>query len=89
MLYLKVLCAACVVVLSGGIACAQSYPTKPVHIIVPFAPGGITDIVARALAQRLTEEWGQQFIVENKPGGTGQVGAETVAKAPPTATRSW
>ena len=83
MLYLKVLCAVCVVVLSGGIACAQSYPTKPVHIIVPFAPGGITDIVARALAQRLTEGWSQQFIVENKPGGTGQVGAETVAKAPP------
>src|SRR5947209_6102678 len=83
MLYLKVLCALCVIVLSGGVACAQSYPTKPVHIIVPFAPGGITDIVARALAQRLTQEWGQQLIVENKPGGTGQVGAETVAKAPP------
>jgi tripartite-type tricarboxylate transporter receptor subunit TctC len=80
---LKVLWALCVTVLAGGTACAQSYPTKPVHIVVPFAPGGITDIVARALAQRLTEDWGQQFVVENKPGGTGQVGAEAVAKASP------
>jgi tripartite-type tricarboxylate transporter receptor subunit TctC len=80
---LKVLWAVCVGVLAGGTASAQSYPTKPVHILVPFAPGGITDIVARALAQRLSEDWGQQFVVENKPGGTGQVGAEAVAKASP------
>ena len=82
-LFLKVACAFCAAVLSVGSAWAQSYPTKPVHIIVPFAPGGITDIVARALAQRLSEDWGQQVVVENKPGGTGQVGAEAVAKASP------
>jgi tripartite-type tricarboxylate transporter receptor subunit TctC len=82
-LFLKVACAFCAAVLSVGSAWAQSYPAKPVHIIVPFAPGGITDIVARALAQRLSEDWGQQVVVENKPGGTGQVGAEAVAKASP------
>jgi tripartite-type tricarboxylate transporter receptor subunit TctC len=62
---------------------AQTYPSKTVHIIVPFAPGGITDILARALAQGLTKSLGQQFIVENKLGGAGHVGTDFVAKAPP------
>jgi tripartite-type tricarboxylate transporter receptor subunit TctC len=66
---------------------AQSYPQKPVHIVVPFAPGGITDVIARALAQRLSEAWSQQVVVENKPGGgTGQVGTEYVAKSAPDGT---
>ncbi|HEY2137477.1 MAG TPA: tripartite tricarboxylate transporter substrate binding protein, partial [Xanthobacteraceae bacterium] len=64
-------------------ASAQTYPTKPIHIVVPFAPGGITDILARALGQKLGEAWGQQVVVENRPGANSQVGAEIVARAAP------
>jgi tripartite-type tricarboxylate transporter receptor subunit TctC len=62
---------------------AQTYPSKPIHIIVPFAPGGITDVVARALGQRLSEAWKQQVVVENRPTGAGIVGVDSVAKAAP------
>jgi tripartite-type tricarboxylate transporter receptor subunit TctC len=62
---------------------AQTYPAKPIHIVVPFAPGGITDVVARALGQRLSEAWKQQVIVENRPTGAGIVGVDSVAKAAP------
>jgi tripartite-type tricarboxylate transporter receptor subunit TctC len=63
-------------------ASAQPYPHKPIHIVVPFAPGGITDVIARALGQRLSEAWGQQVVIENKAGGgTGQVGTEYVARS--------
>lgn len=64
-------------------ASTQTYPAKPIHIVVPFAPGGITDILARALGQRLTEAWGQQVVIENKPGANSQLGTEYVAKAVP------
>jgi tripartite-type tricarboxylate transporter receptor subunit TctC len=63
---------------------AEPYPSKPIRIVVPFAPGGITDVTARAFGQRLAEAWGQQVVIENKPGGgTGQVGTELVAKSAP------
>jgi len=62
---------------------AQTYPSKPIHIVVPYAPGGITDVIARALGQRLAETWKQQVVVENKPTGAGIVGIESVAKAAP------
>ena len=68
---------------AGHGALAQSYPAKPIHLVVPFAAGGITDILARALGQRLSESWGQQVVIENKPGANSQVGAEHVAKAAP------
>jgi tripartite-type tricarboxylate transporter receptor subunit TctC len=62
---------------------AQTYPVKSIRIVVPTAPGGITDTLARALAQRLTESLGQQMIVENKPAGAGQLGMDFVAKSAP------
>ncbi len=67
----------------AGPAAAQPYPGKPVQIVVPYAAGGITDILGRALARELGEAWGQQVVVVNKPGANGQLGAEAVAKSAP------
>jgi tripartite-type tricarboxylate transporter receptor subunit TctC len=62
---------------------AQPYPSKPIRIIVPYAPGGTSDILARQIGPKLTEAWGQPVIVENKPGANGNVGADFVAKSTP------
>jgi tripartite-type tricarboxylate transporter receptor subunit TctC len=62
-------------------AIAQAYPSKPVKVIIPFPPGGTLDAIGRQLAQKLSEQLGQQFVVENKPGGNGIIGADAVAKA--------
>src|SRR5438046_9553315 len=64
------------------VAAAQTYPAKPVKIIVPWPPAGVSDILARALAQALTETSGQQFVVENKPGAGGTLGMAQLAKSP-------
>ena len=64
-------------------AAAQSWPTKPVKIVVPFGPGGPADVYARIVAQGLTETFRQQFIIDNKPGAGALIGTEVVAKAPP------
>ncbi len=66
-----------------AITAAQSYPTRAIRIIVPYAPGGSTDVVFRLLAPRLTEELGQQVVVENRPGGASTIGLDVTAKAPP------
>jgi tripartite-type tricarboxylate transporter receptor subunit TctC len=65
----------------GTITTAQAQ--TPIRIVVPYAPGGITDVIARALGARLSEAWKQQVVIENKPGGNSQVGAELVAKSAP------
>jgi tripartite-type tricarboxylate transporter receptor subunit TctC len=62
---------------------AQEYPTKPVRFIVPFAPGGGNDIIARVLGQKLGEGWGQQVVIDNRPGAGGNIAAETTARAAP------
>jgi tripartite-type tricarboxylate transporter receptor subunit TctC len=72
---------AALVVAAG--AWAQPFPSKPIKIIVPYPPGGTSDILARAVGQKMSEAYGQSVIVENKPGATGNIGADLVAKSPP------
>ena len=73
--------AVCLSCDGSGLAFAQSYPAKPVRMIVPFPPGGAADIIGRILAQGLSEHLGQQVIVDNRAGASGNIGAEAVAKA--------
>jgi len=75
LLFLLLLCA--------GTALAQPFPSKPVRWIVPFPPGGATDIIARIVAQKMTEAWSQPVIVENRAGAAGAIGSDAVAKSAP------
>jgi tripartite-type tricarboxylate transporter receptor subunit TctC len=62
---------------------AQTFPTRPVRIVVPFPPGGTSDILARSIGQKLTEEWGQPVLTDNRPGAAGNIASENVAKSKP------
>src|SRR5688572_18577924 len=70
-------------VLSAGDGLAQSYPSRPLRLIVPYAPGGGTDIVARVLSQQLTDSFGQSVVVDNRPGAGGSIGEEMIVRATP------
>ena len=72
-----------VVALAAPGAFAQGYPAKPLRLIIPFPPGGATDIIGRVLAQKLGEQLGQQVVVDNRPGAGGVIGSDMAAKAPP------
>ncbi|MEY3637202.1 MAG: tripartite tricarboxylate transporter substrate binding protein [Limnohabitans sp.] len=80
---LSIVCTAALLTLTQGQALAQAYPTKPVKIIVPFGPGGFTDVVARILGVKLGESLGQSVVIENKPGAGSMIGTDQVAKSAP------
>ena len=65
-------------------AAEQTYPTRPVRLVVPFPPGAASDFLARVLGQKLTESWGQQVVIDNRPGAGGLIGGTVVAKAAPS-----
>jgi tripartite-type tricarboxylate transporter receptor subunit TctC len=69
-------------VFAPGYGYAQNYPTKPIRMIVPFAPGGTTDVIARIIGQKLSDNLGQQVVIDNRPGANGNIGTEMAAKAP-------
>ena len=86
----KLIAACAISMVASGLFYAQTasaqsaagYPGKPIRLVVPFTPGGSTDILARAIGQKLTEAWGQSVVVDNVPGAGGAIGADKVAKAP-------
>jgi tripartite-type tricarboxylate transporter receptor subunit TctC len=68
--------------LFSGVLLAQPYPSRPVRLLVPFAPGGTTDVLARLMGQKLSESLGQQFVIDNRPGAGGNIGTELAARSP-------
>ena len=79
----QILAAGMLVALSGAATAQQAYPNRPIRFITPYAPGGSTTVMARLVGQHFTERWGQNVIVDNRPGGNTIIGVETLAKSPP------
>ena len=75
-------CGAFIAIIACVPAAGQGYPVKPIRLIVPYPPGGPTDLVGRAMGQKLTEAWGQQVLVENRAGAASAVGTEVAARSP-------
>lgn len=75
-------CCAMFLALTSLVTAAQSYPSRPIRLIVPYPPGGPTDLVGRSIGQKLTEAWGQQVVVENRAGAASAVGTEVAARSP-------
>src|SRR4051812_29969002 len=73
---------AAMLALASSLAAAQNYPVKPIRMVIPYAAGGGVDIVGRVVGAKLSEQFGQQIIADNRGGGGGTVGTDTVAKAP-------
>jgi tripartite-type tricarboxylate transporter receptor subunit TctC len=79
----RLIALALVIAGSIGAACAQPYPSKPIRIVVPFPPGNTMDIMSRLIGPKMAERLGQQVVVENRPGASGMLGLDLVAKSPP------
>lgn len=80
---MRILSAAALIAVAGSAAAQQAYPNKLIRIIIPFPPGGATDILARLIGRKLNDSWGQPVIVDNRPGGNGVIGGEALIKSPP------
>jgi tripartite-type tricarboxylate transporter receptor subunit TctC len=81
--FARVLFAALLAAAAGGTALAQGYPAKPIKFVVPYPPGGASDVTARILGQKLSESYGQPVVIENRPGANGNIALEAVAKSTP------
>lgn len=81
--YLRLALGVALLTIPAGSALAQSYPAKTIKIVVPFAPGGISDVLARVIGQKLNESWGQPVVIENRPGAGTTIAADFVVKSPP------
>jgi tripartite-type tricarboxylate transporter receptor subunit TctC len=83
MKYLAAVILGCASMILSHTGVAQNYPAKPIRIVVPFPPGGTSDILSRLIGPKLTEKWGQQVVIDSRPGAAGAIGHELVAKSPP------
>jgi tripartite-type tricarboxylate transporter receptor subunit TctC len=81
--FIRISVAAAIILLFGGSVHAQSFPSKPVRVLVPYAAGGAVDVLARTLGQSLSKIWGQQPVIENRPGAGGIVASQALAQSPP------